>query len=210
MSNSLSNSSTEKRAMQSPLVQIDFSQLNTSSEVLSIEERAFLSYLNLRGSLQNKKFSSSVSKLLGLDLPSDANTFVSNETISILWYGPDEWLIIAEQGKASELLVSLRESLSGVHSSICDISGGTTALDISGSAASALLIKGCPLDLYASKFAPEQCAQTLIAKTGVTIMCCEAGYNEGSEVFSYRIIVRRSFSDYLGLWLLDAAHEFEF
>jgi sarcosine oxidase subunit gamma len=75
-------------------------------------------------------------------------------------------------------------------------------LELSGDKAQALLLKGCPLDLHHSVFSFGRCAQTVMAKTSMILW-------QTSDKPEYKLIVRRSFSDYLGLWLLDAAREFQ-
>jgi len=76
-------------------------------------------------------------------------------------------------------------------------------LELSGDKARALLLKGCPLDLHPSVFKPGQCAQSVLGKTSVTLW-------QIADAPVYRMIVRRSFADYLGHWLIDAAREFQY
>ena len=187
---------------RSPFLQIDFNQLAASSEVLAINEQAFLGYINLRGSTTNEAFTSACESVLGVRLPTENNTFVSSGSgVDILWYGPDEWLLITPQHAAPELSKRLTEALQSVFSAVNEVTGGNTLLELSGSAARELLSKGCPMDLHSSVFSTGQCAQTLIGKTGFTLY-------QTDDAPSYKLIVRRSFADYLGHWLLDASKEF--
>ncbi|NND00446.1 MAG: sarcosine oxidase subunit gamma, partial [Gammaproteobacteria bacterium] len=119
---------------------------------------------------------------------------------TVLWYGPDEWLILTPPAEGEKLVDSLRDALPGVFCAVTDISGGNTIIEISGSAAAALIAKGCPLDLHPAVFHVGHCAQTVMARTNIGL----AKVNSAQ----YRLIVRRSFADYLGVWLLDAAREF--
>ena len=64
-----------------------------------------------------------------------------------------------------------------------------------------LLAKGCPLDLDQRVFAPGQCAQTRIAKTGALIWQID-------DKPTFDIVVRRSFASYLWRWLDDASQEY--
>ncbi|MCH8178112.1 MAG: sarcosine oxidase subunit gamma, partial [Proteobacteria bacterium] len=75
-------------------------------------------------------------------------------------------------------------------------------VEVRGENAGALLATDCPLDLHPRVFKPGQCAQTRLAKAGMTIAPLRNG--EGFEV-----IMRRSFADYLLLWMQDAAVAFE-
>jgi sarcosine oxidase subunit gamma len=187
---------------RSPFSQIDFNQLAASSEVLAINEQAFLGYINLRGSTVNQAFMSACESVLGVRLPTENNTFESSSSgVDILWYGPDEWLLITPHRAAPALSRKLAEALQGVFSAVNEVTGGNTLLELSGSAARELLSKGCPMDLHSSVFSTGQCAQTLIGKTGFTLYQTDQAPN-------YKLVVRRSFADYLGHWLLDAAKEF--
>ena len=105
-------------------------------------------------------------------------------------------------GQQAKLAKDLAEALKGVFSSLVDNSSGLTMLEISGNNAANLLASDCPLDLHPRVFKPGQCAQTRLAKAGMTI----AAMRDGS---GFEVIIRRSFADYIGLWLQDAAKAFE-
>ncbi len=83
-------------------------------------------------------------------------------------------------------------------SSVVDNSSGLTTIHVSGDKAGELLATDCPLDLHPRVFGPGQCAQTRLAKAGMTV----APLADGN---GFEIIIRRSFADYLLLWLQDAA-----
>ena len=61
--------------------------------------------------------------------------------------------------------------------------------------------KGCTVDLHPRVFGPGRCTQTHLGKAVVLI-------RQLDDSPSFDIIVRRSFADYLGLWLKDAALEY--
>lgn len=193
--------SNQSSNQQSPLVRIDLGEIQASKDVLNIREEAFLGHINLRGSSDNPEFMHAVESVLGLSLPVDFNTFVSNEALTILWYGPNEWLVLTAVGQEPDLIAQLKTALAGIFSAVTDVSGGNTVLEISGSKAKDLLVKGCPLDLHHSVFGVGQCAQTVLSKAGMTVY-----KTDSAPVF--KIIIRRSFSDYLGTWIIDAAREF--
>lgn len=186
----------------SPMVQIDFSNLGTQESVLAIKEHAFLGHVNIRGDSDNPKFKAAVKSVLKLALPTSANTFVEKGGNTALWLGPNEWLIVTPEDNCAELISNLKAKTTKVFSAITDVSGANTVLEVSGDKAQALLLKGCPLDLHHRVFNVGQCAQTVIAKTSMTLW-------QTSEDPIYKFIIRRSFADYLGLWLLDAAKEYQ-
>ena len=185
---------------QSPLVQIKLSE--AKGEAPTIREVPFLGFLNLRGKANNTGIQAAALNLLGCELPVEANTMIESGDNRIYWLGPDEWLIVTPTGQQAKLADDLRAALKGVFSSVVDNSSGLTMLEISGDNAASLLASDCPLDFHPRVFKPGQCAQTRLAKAGMTL----APMREAS---GFEVIIRRSFADYIGLWLQDAAVAFE-
>jgi sarcosine oxidase subunit gamma len=185
----------------SPMVEIDLSKLSADDKVLAIKEHAFLGHVNIRGASENKKFTAAAKNAIGVELPTQANTFLVAGENTVIWLGPNEWLVITPSGKATALVEKLEKLLADIFSAVNDVSGGNTVLEVSGDKAQALLRKGCPLDLHHSVFSTGQCAQTVIAKTSMILW-------QTDEAPIYKLVVRRSFADYLGLWLVDAAREY--
>ena len=185
---------------QSPLVQIKLDEpVGTAPR---IEEKPFLGFINLRGRADNTGFLAASLKVLGCEPPVTANTVVESGDYRIYWMGPDEWLIITPAGRQDELKEKLHKALNGVFSAVVDNSSGLTMLHISGENAAALLATDCPLDLHVREFKHGQCAQTRLAKAGMTL-------SPLAEQAGFEVIIRRSFADYLLLWLQDAAVAFE-
>jgi sarcosine oxidase subunit gamma len=185
---------------QSPLVQINLDEPRGGAP--HIEEKPFQGFINLRGRSGNTGFQAATLKVLGCEPPSAPNTVVDSGDYRIYWLGPDEWLIMTAAGQQDELKASLHKALSGVFSSVVDNSSGLTTLHITGDNAATLLATDCPLDLHPREFKAGKCAQTRLAKAGMTLspLVDEAGFE---------VIIRRSFADYLLLWLQDAAVAFE-
>ena len=166
-----------------------------------ISERPFLGHLNLRGNPEDDGFTSAAASALGLDLPMEPNTVADDGEKLALWLGPDEWLVVTPADSQTSLSDSLESALDGVHVAVTDVTGGQTVIVISGPRARDVLAKGCPLDLHPSVFKPGQCAQTIVGKANATVRCVD-----GSPAFE--LIVRRSFAEYMALWLYDAALEY--
>ena len=95
----------------------------------------------------------------------------------------------------------MESALGDIHSSVTDQTGGQTIIRISGPSARDLLAKGCTLDLHPTVFGPGRCAQTMVAKAMATIV-----YIDDAPTFD--LMVRRSFAEYLRVWLQDAALEY--
>ena len=166
-----------------------------------ISEMPFLGHLNLRGDPSDGAFSGGVERALGFALPAEPNAVSEGEGNRAMWLGPDEWLITTPPDEGGFLAARLTEALDGVHSSVTDISGGQTLITLSGERARDVLAKGCALDLHPSSFGEGRCAQTIVSGANVILKWA------GPEP-SFDLIVRRSFADYLALWLHDAALEY--
>lgn len=176
----------------------------SSKEIgVSLKERPFWGHLNLRGKPDDQLFLGTVQQRLGVFLPLEPNTVTENETVTALWLGPDEWLLITPPSREGELARALRDALQGTFFGLTDVTDGQTIFCISGARAIDALSKGCSLDLQPDVFATGCCAQTLVAKVGVLIR-----YVHHSPCFE--LIVRRSFAEYFALWLKDAATEYGF
>lgn len=169
---------------------------------LELIERRFLSQLSLRGDTDNARFLDAVEGILGIPLPLRPNTFVENDRSTILWLSPNEWLIVSPEDEA-DLAGPLRKALDGMFSAVNDVTHSQSIIRVRGDRALDVMRKGCCLDLHPNVFGPSSCAQTLLAKAGITIR-----WVDGTP--SFDLIVRRSFAEYLALWLKDAAEEYGF
>ena len=185
---------------QSPLDQIKLDEPKGSAP--TITEVPFLGYLNLRGKSSNTAFLAAILKTLGSEPPLEANTMVESGDYRIYWLGPDEWLVVTPTGQQGKVQAELLKALKGVFASVVDNSSGLTMVEVTGENASALLATDCPLDLHPREFRPGQCAQTRLAKAGMTIAPLRKGNG-------FEVIIRRSFADYLLLWMQDSAVAFE-
>ena len=163
---------------------------------VTVEVHPNLEYINLRGDPADQALIGAANKILRQELPLGPNT-ISNGISTIYWLGPDEWLIVTPGGERPTLPAMLEEALSGMHASLNVVTGGQVAMRISGDSATAVLAKGCTLDLHPKTFHPGQCAQTGLAKASILIAKVD-------DVPTFDIFVRRSFAEYLALWLQHA------
>ncbi|GAC1044362.1 sarcosine oxidase subunit gamma [Rhizobium sp. No.120] len=136
-----------------------------------------------------------LSQAIGLQLPTRPKTSASANGRHALWLGPDEWLVIDENGVE---LVGVAAS-SGVLHSATDISHRNTAVIVSGPGAEATLAAGCPQDVSLSAFPVGACSRTLLGKAEVVILRLD------DETF--RVEVWRSFSDYAFGLLAEGAED---
>jgi sarcosine oxidase subunit gamma len=166
---------------------------------IRLREIPFLTQLTLR--VEPASGASGVaSATLGMPLAVVPNTTRSRRDLSVLWMGPDEWLIVAEQdGKIDQ--PALQRALEGHHATVVDVSAQRTVIEVAGTDARELLLKGCALDLHPQTFAVGRCTQTNLARTQVILLS-----RDREPV--YWVFVRASFAEYLAEWLVDAAAEY--
>lgn len=189
---------------QSPLVQarrLDHANASPAEAGVRLQERPFLGYLNLRGDPDSVEFTTAVQGVLGVVPPTVPNTLVQGGDCTVFWLGPDEWLIVTPAGAQDALALNLDTALANQHAAVTDVSSGLTCVRIAGPQMRQVLASACTLDLHPRAFLPGQCAQTLLAKTGITLWL---------EDDAFQLVVRRSFADHLWRWLEDAAWEVGF
>jgi sarcosine oxidase subunit gamma len=187
--------------VRSPLTALAdrFAKAADSPARIRLREIPFLTQLTLRARSESDA-AGAASTALGLPLPVVPNTVRSRRDLSVLWMGPDEWLIVAEQDGQRHRPM-LERALEGRHASVVDVSAQRTVIEVAGADARDLLLKGCALDLHPQVFAVGRCAQTMLARTQVVLVARDREPN-------YWVLVRASFAEYLAEWLLDAAAEY--
>lgn len=169
---------------------------------LSLRERPFRGLLDLRLDPAVPAGRNAAQAALGLALPREPNQSIDGEGRSILWLGPDEFLVVTEPGGEAALAEALRQALRDHHAAVTDVSDGRTTIEIAGRHARDVLAKGCGLDLHPRVFSSGKCAQTGLAKARILL-------RQIDERPSFEIFVERSHAEHLWLWLKDAAREYE-
>jgi sarcosine oxidase subunit gamma len=135
-----------------------------------------------------------VADALGVALP--APNTVAAGAFTVLWLGPDEWLVIGDGAK--ELL---DRAVGSDFASVVDVSADRRTFVLSAPWARDLLAKGMAIDLHPRVFGEGDCAQTLLARSQVILQ-------QVDDRPTYHVLVRGSFAPYLAAWLADAASEF--
>ena len=166
---------------------------------LTVSEVAHLGKINLRG---DAGMLPAIRKHTGCTAFPDNNRMMTVGDRQLVWLGPDEFLLLCEAGSEPDLHSQLSLDLDGVHAAVTNVTDSLCALALGGSAVRQVLAKGCNLDLHPSKFATGDCAQTMLAHAGVTLIAQDAD--------RFMLICRTSFAAYTLDWLEDAALEFGF
>ncbi|MFC5699630.1 sarcosine oxidase subunit gamma [Pseudomonas sp. GCM10022186] len=192
----------EKAQAQSPLFHAGLDELarkGKSSAGVVLREKKLLGHLVIRGDAKDPAFAGGVHSALGLELPV-ALTLVANGDTSLQWLGPDEWLLVVPGGTEFEVEQRLRKALDGQHISVVNVSGGQTLLELSGPKVREVLMKSTSYDVHPSNFPVGKAVGTNFAKSQLVIR------HTGED--TWELLVRRSFADYIWLWLQDASAEY--
>ncbi|KND60085.1 Sarcosine oxidase gamma subunit [Candidatus Burkholderia verschuerenii] len=189
---------------ESPLVGADAlmkSHQSGSPKAFRLTERPFLQLVNERGDTRDPAFVKAIQNVIGCVPPEKANTIARGNGYTMLWLGPDEWLVQSDAAhdasRAAPLEATLRDAFVGQFSAAVDIGSSYTVLDIDGPKTREVLSRGCPLDLHPKVFAEGQCAQNHYFKASMTLVPL------GGDRFE--LVIRRSFADYFVKIMLDAA-----
>ncbi|GLW51910.1 sarcosine oxidase subunit gamma [Streptomyces sp. NBRC 14336] len=172
-----------------------------SCGAVRLAELPFLTQLTVRLDAKGAA-AEAVGLALDLQLPLQPNTVVRSGELTVLWLGPDEWLLVARPGCERELEGRIRQAAGEEPVSVVDVSAQRTTLLVSGPRAHDLLAHGCSLDLHPRVFGPGRCAQTTLGRTQVVLVARD------EPRAGFWVLVRSTFAGYLADWLLDAATEY--
>ncbi|SEQ05418.1 sarcosine oxidase subunit gamma [Amphritea atlantica] len=187
---------------QSPLHHADLESLaqkGPKTGGVHLRELKLLGHLTLRCNAENAEQLAAVERVLGVALPLQPLTSAENGAYSIRWMSPDEWLILVPGMETFDIETKFRDEMPG-HYSLVNSSGGSTVLELSGANVLEVLKKSTPVDLHPKAFPVGKVVSTLFAKSGAVIR------RSGEQ--RYELVIRRSFADYIWLWLQDASREY--
>jgi heterotetrameric sarcosine oxidase gamma subunit len=171
----------------------------TGARGVALTERPFLTMVNLRVDPASEA-ADRIEQALGAPLPRQCGDSTSSAAHTIVWLGPDEWLVLSPS-EATALAAELKEALGGAPGSVVDVSANRTTLELTGPAARQVLEKGCPLDLHPRVFGPGRALSTTVGPVAVLLWQLD-------DAPTYRLFPRSSFADYLARWLIDAMSEY--
>lgn len=166
----------------------------------AVREEPFTTMVNLRVDAAGPG-GAAVAADLGMALPATATHAVAGDS-SVIWLGPDEWLVTGTALTGRALEERLR-AVAGPHGGVAtDVSAHYTTLRLRGAHARDVLAKGCAIDLHPGVFGAGSAAQTLLGRAGVILLAVDP------DAGDYRILVRSSFARHTAAWLMDAAEEY--
>ena len=165
----------------------------------SLTELALRGHLILRCGAHDVQQHLNAAHILGGALPLTPLSCVDHGDSTLCWLGPDEWLITLPNDQTFAVESAFHAQMSG-HWSLVNVSGGLTLFRLTGCRVVDVLKKSTVVDLHEQSFPINKVVTTVFAKTSVTLRRLDA------ECFD--LFVRRSFADYIWLWLQDASREF--
>ncbi len=192
----------EAPAPRSPLAGLADALAGAHADGVTLADQPARVRLNLRLDPEDAEALTAAGAALGGSLPRTPNTTAATiNGWTLLWLGPDEWLVSGPAEDGAGLEEALQARLDGHHHALTDVSAMYATLALSGPRAREVLMKGCRIDLHPRAFAPGVCIQTSLARGHVIL-------HQTDDAPSYEITVRNSFSVYLATWLLDAMAEY--
>lgn len=189
------------RVSPAALLRADF-ETGSVRGVAELSEIAFLTMVGLRVNRDSDAGQRIASVTRGL--PAACGSVSGSGDTSVLWLGPEEFLVVApreaHESLGGDLIQALQEGLGDGAGQVVDLSANRTTFELTGPRARAVLEKGCSLDLHPRAFTAGTAFATEIGNIPVVL------WKTGDE--SYRIFPRASFAEFLGRWLLDAMREY--
>jgi sarcosine oxidase subunit gamma len=165
---------------------------------VQVTERPFFTMVSVRVA-PDSAGARGIDAVLGAPLPRKVGETSRAAEDTVLWLGPDEWLVVSEAG-ADHLVDRLRGAAGETPAQILDLSANRTVIEVTGPRARSVLEKGCPADLHPRSFTEGMAIVTSLARVPLLVWKVEA------DVF--RVVPRASFAQYVAAWLLDAVREF--
>ncbi|MCW2309866.1 sarcosine oxidase subunit gamma [Rhodobium gokarnense] len=173
--------------------------LEADGGAFGLAERPLLAKLILR--VDPETGGAAVKKALGVPLPG-ASKIAATGDISLLWLGPNEWMVVGAPETEADLAGRLEEALGETPHQVVRISDYYTTIAISGTGARQALSKLTTLDLDPVAFKPGEVRGSNFAKA-VAVLALPEG---GEEVFDLHI--RASMADYIWCLLTRSGREF--
>lgn len=163
---------------------------------VSATPAAFATRFSFRG---DHEAAQRASKAFGVTLPTTVLKAETQGTRIAISLGPDEWLLIAEDGVAQTLADDIAKALGDYFHSLVDISHRNTGFDVSGAEAATLLATGNPLDLHINAFPVGMATRTIFSKAEIVL------WRKNADTF--HVELWRSFLPFVWGLLEEAAHE---
>lgn len=146
----------------------------TASGPVTVAETGPHGMLTLRGKLEDKAIAAAIKKATGVAAP-DVRRMSASADTSVLWFSPDEALVICPRADLNAKQEALRTALGSVHALVADMSDARATFRISGEDAHLreVLARLCPVDM--STFEVGEVRRTRLAQIAAALWMPEPG-----------------------------------
>ena len=168
---------------------------------VTIEELSLTGKINIRGKSSDKEFMKNIGSALNLVLPIEPNVRIFNNNISIMWLGPNEWLVITPENEKDGIISLLKSNLNPQKTAITDVSFNRTILRLEGEKVFTLLSKFLVANLEKILKTNFSVAQTIFIKIPVLFV----RNNTDEEPASLDLHLNRSHTKYVYELLVDGS-----
>lgn len=168
---------------------------------VTIEELSLSGKINIRGKSSDKEFMKNIGSVLNLVLPIEPNVRIFNNNISIMWLGPNEWLVITPENEKDGIISLLKSNLNPQKTAITDVSFNRTILRLEGEKVFTLLSKFLVANLEKILKTNFSVAQSIFIKIPVLFV----RNNTDEEPTSLDLHLNRSHTKYVYELLVDGS-----
>ena len=168
---------------------------------VTIEELSLTGKINIRGKSSDKEFMKNIGSALNLVLPIEPNVRIFNNNISIMWLGPNEWLVITPENEKDGIISLLKSNLNPQKTAITDVSFNRVVLRLEGEKVFTLLSKFLVANLEKILKTNFSVAQTIFLKIPVLFV----RNNTDEEPTSLDLHLNRSHTNYIYELLVDGS-----
>ena len=168
---------------------------------VTIEELSLTGKINIRGKSSDKEFMKNIGSALNLVLPIEPNVRIFNNNISIMWLGPNEWLVITPENEKDGIISLLKSNLNPQKTAITDVSFNRVVLRLEGEKVFTLLSKFLVANLEKILKTNFSVAQTIFLKIPVLFV----RNNNDEEPTSLDLHLNRSHTNYVYELLVDGS-----
>ncbi len=138
---------------------------------------------------------------LGVAPAAGTNRATSDGKTTILWIGPQRWLVVEPQQADRDLYGLLCAAFAVIPAGVTDLGNGRTTLRIAGRRSHDLLAKGSAIDFHPRAFPAGACAQGLLGHVG-------ALFHAIDDTPTFDLHVARSYAQTIWEWLMESAAEY--
>ena len=154
---------------------------------VAIAEVSIAAAWNIQGDPTRASIIDTARRLFNVALPTAPNTIAVTQQLTAIWLGPRSWLLAS--GGDSQLVdfTAKRGALNAAGGALFDVSASRVGWRVSGTRATVVLAKHCPLDFHPRAFAANTCAQSLFGHVNALFI-------KHDDMPTFTVMVARGFA----------------